>query len=77
MSPLVVTAEELIGYLTEVIDKYGDIPVVVYSATSGKIESVGQPAILTVTPSGEENGFQAYTYSPREDPSKPKAALLY
>ena len=41
MSPLVVTAEELIGYLTEVIDKYGDIPVVVYSATSGKIESVG------------------------------------
>lgn len=77
MTAQVVTAKELIGYLAKAADEFGDIPVIVYSATSGKIESVGQPMVVPVTLAGEVDGFQAYSYPPREDAPKLKAAILY
>lgn len=76
MTAQVVTAEELIEYLTDIVDEYGDIPVIINSETSGATESVGRPIVLPVTPVGELDGFQAYEYGRREGAPRTKAALI-
>ena len=76
MTAQVVTAEELVEYLTDIVDKYGDIPVIIDSETSGAVESVGRPIVLPVIPAGEVDGFQAYSYADQEDASQTKAALI-
>lgn len=76
MTALVVTTEELIGYLTEIVDKCGDIPVIINSPVSGAVESVGRPLITSVAPSGEVEGFQAYSYADQDNANQTKAALI-
>lgn len=76
MTPQVVTADELIEYLTDIVDEHGDIPVIAHSAASGEVESVGRPIVLAVTPTGEADGFQTYAYPPQEDTPQTKAALI-
>lgn len=77
MAAQIVTAEELIEHLTDIVDEHGNIPVIVYSAVSGEVESVGRPIVLAVTPTGETDGFQTYAYATQEDASCPKAALIH
>lgn len=77
MTAQVVTAEELIEYLTGIVDRHGDIPVITNNAASGALESVGQPLVLPVAPAGEADGFQAYSCAGREDTPQTKAALIY
>lgn len=76
MTAQVVTAEELIEYLTDIIDQHGDIPVIINSETSGAVESVGRPIVLPVIPTGEVDGFQAYEYGRQGDAPQTKAALI-
>lgn len=76
MNAQVVTAEELIEYLADIIDEHGDIPVIINSATSGAVESVGRPIVLPVIPAGQVDGFQAYKYGNQEDAPRTKAALI-
>lgn len=76
MTAQVVTAEELIEYLTDIVDRYGDIPVIINSETSGTVESIGRPMVLPVTPAGEVDGFQAYEYGRLENAPQTKAALI-
>lgn len=76
MSPQVVTAKELIEYLADIVDKHGDVPVIINSETSGATESVGRPIVLPVVPAGEVDGFQAYEYGRPEDTPQTKAALI-
>lgn len=76
MTAQVVTAEELIEYLTEIVDKHGDIPVIINSAFSGAIESIGRPMVQSVIPVKEVDGFQAYKYASQEDAPQTKAALI-
>lgn len=75
MTARVVTAEELIEYLTDIIEKHGDIPVVIDRADHGAVESVGRPAVVSVIPAGAVDGFQAYDYARRQD-TRVKAALI-
>lgn len=77
MAAQVVTVEELIGYLTEIADESGDIPVVTRNAASGEIESVGRPLVLPLIPTKEVDGFQAYSFTPQGDASNLKAAIIY
>lgn len=77
MAAQVVAAEELIEHLTDTVNEHGNIPVIVYSATSGEVESVGRPPVLAVTPTGEADGFQTYAYAPQKGTSYPKAALIH
>lgn len=77
MTAQVVTAEELIEYLTDIVDEHGDIPVVINSEASGVVESVGRPIVTPVIPAGEVDGFQAYECGRRqEDTPRTKAALI-
>lgn len=76
MAAQVVTAEELIEYLTDIVDEHGDIPVIINSETPGAVESVGRPIVLPVTPAGEVDGFQAYKHGRQEDTPQTKAALI-
>lgn len=76
MTSQVVTAKELIEYLADIVDQHGDIPVVINSAASGAVESVGQPLILPVVPAGDADGFQAYKYADKDDTPQTKAALI-
>lgn len=76
MTAQTVTAEELIEYLTEVVDRHGNIPVIINSETSGVVESVGRPIVLPVTAAGEVDGFQAYEYGSQEGAPQTKAALI-
>lgn len=76
MTAQVVTAEELIEYLADIVAEYGDIPVIINSETSGSPESVGRPIVLPVTPAGELDGFQTYEYGRQEDAPHTKAALI-
>lgn len=75
-APQVVTANELIEYLTDIVDEHGDIPVIVYGTASSEVESVGRPIVLAVSPAGDADGFQAYTCPPREGAPRTKAALI-
>lgn len=75
MTPCVVTAQELIEYLTDIIERHGDIPVVTDRADHGAVESVGRPAVVSVIPAGAVDGFQAYDYARRQD-SQTKAAII-
>lgn len=77
MTAQVVTAEELIEYLTDIVDQHGDIPVIIHSATSDEVESVGRPLVLSAAPTGEADGFQTYAFAPQEDAAYPKAALIH
>lgn len=76
MSAQVVTAEELVEYLTDIIEAHGDIPIVIGSESDGAVESVGRPIIVSVIPAGDADGFQAYDYADRQDASQIKAALI-
>lgn len=67
MNPQVVTVEELIEYLNEIVEAYGDIPAVVVSRVDGLVESVGRPRVLSLPPACTVDGFQAYNYAPRPD----------
>lgn len=76
MTAQVVTAEELIEYLTDIVEAHGDIPVVIDSGSDGAVESVGRPAVVSVIPAGDVDGFQAYDYARRQDAPQTKAALI-
>lgn len=76
MAAQVVTAEELIEYLADIIEAHGDLPVVIDSENDGAVESVGRPAVVSVIPAGDANGFQAYDYARRQDAPQTKAALI-
>ena len=67
MTAQVVTVEELIRYLNEIVEAYGDIPAVVASRVDGLVESVGRPKILSVPPAGAVDDYQAYNYTAGED----------
>lgn len=75
MTAQVVTAKELIEYLTDIIEKHGNIPVVIDRADHGAVESVGRPAVVSVIPAGAVDDFQAYDYARRQD-VQIKAALI-
>lgn len=77
MTAQVVTVKELIGYLTDIADQYGDIPVIIDSKVSGAIESIGRPVVRSAIPAGEVEGFQAYKYCRHEDAPQSKAALIH
>lgn len=67
MTAQVVTIEELIRYLNEIVEAYGDIPAVVASRVDGLVESVGRPKILSVPRACAVDGYQAYSYEAGED----------
>lgn len=67
MTAQVVAIEELIEYLTEIVEAYGDIPAVVASRVDGLVESVGRPKVLSLPPARAVDGFQAYVHTPRPD----------
>lgn len=75
MTAQVVTTKELIGYLADITERHGDIPVVIDRADHGAVESVGRPAVVSVIPAGAVDGFQAYDYARRQD-AQTKAALI-
>lgn len=75
MTAQVVTAKELIEYLSDIAEKHGDIPVVIDRPDRGAVESVGRPAVVSVIPAGAVDGFQAYDYARRQD-AQVKAALI-
>ena len=68
MTAQVVTAEELIEYLADIVETHGDIPVVIDSENDG--------AVVSVIPAGDVDGFQAYDYARRQDAPQAKAALI-
>lgn len=76
MLPQAVTAKQPVKHLTDIIDEYGNIPVVTGSRTAGTFESVEQPAVPTVTPTGEVGGFQAYEYASPEATRRTKAIFI-
>lgn len=79
MTAQIVTAEELIGYLADIVDKHGDIPVVIGSESGRDVESVGRPLILPAISAGDADGFQAYNYASLgapQDASQIKVALI-
>lgn len=75
MTAQIVTAKELIGHLTEIINRHGDVPVVIDRADHNAVESVGRPAVVSIIPAGAVDGFQAYDYARRQDVCV-KAALI-
>nr|DAV97201.1 MAG TPA: hypothetical protein [Caudoviricetes sp.] len=75
MTAQVVTAKELIGYLVDITEKHGDVPVVLDREDHGAVESVGRPSVVSVIPAGAVDGFQAYDYARRQD-AQIKAALI-
>lgn len=75
MDAQTVTAEELAEYLADIIEKHGNVPVVIDRADHGAVESVGRPAVVSVIPAGTVDGFQAYDYARRQD-AQIKAALI-
>lgn len=75
MTAQVVTAEELIGYLSDIVEKHGDVPVVIDRADHNAVESVGRPAVVSVIPAGTVDGFQAYDYAHHWG-AQAKAALI-
>lgn len=75
MTAQVVTAQELIEYLGDIVEKHGDVPVVIDREDHGAVESVGRPAVVSVIPAGAIGGFQAYDYAHRRD-AQIKAALI-
>lgn len=77
MTARIVTAEELIDYLSDIINEYGNIPVITGHQNVGVFESVGQPSVLTVNPTREVSGFQAYEYATPESARRTKAAFIY
>lgn len=75
MTAQVVTAQELIEYLADIVKNHGDLPVVIDRADHNAVESVGRPAVVSVIPAGAAGGFQAYDYARRQD-VQTKAALI-
>lgn len=75
MTAQVVTAEELIEYLTDIVKRHGDLPVVIDRPDKGAVKSVGRPAVVSLIPAGAVDGFQAYDYARRQD-VQVKAALI-
>lgn len=75
MTARIVTAKKLIEYLTDIVERYGDIPVVIDRADHDAVESAGRPTVISVIPAGTVDGFQAYDYACRKD-ARTKAALI-
>lgn len=75
MTAKVVTAEELIEYLGDIVKRHGNIPVVIDRPDNGAVVSVGRPAVVSVIPAGTVDSFQAYDYARRQD-TQIKAALI-
>lgn len=75
MTAQVVTAEELIEYLAGIVEKHGNIPVVIDRADHGAVESVRRPTVVHLIPAGAVDSFQAYDYARRQD-VQIKAALI-
>ena len=75
MTAQVVTTEELIEYLADIVKRHGNIPVVIDRADHNAVESVGRPSVVSVIPAGAVSGFQAYDYARRQD-AQIKAALI-
>lgn len=75
MGAQVVTAKELIEYLTDIVEKHGDVPAVIDRAGHNAVESVGRPSVVSVVPAGAVGDFQAYDYARRQD-VQVKAALI-
>ena len=75
MTAQVVTAEELIEYLADIVKRHGDIPVVIDRADHNAVESVGRPSVVSVIPAGAVGDFQAYDYARRQD-VQVKVALI-
>ena len=76
MTAQVVTAKELIGYLADIVEAHGDIPVIINGGDGTKAESIGRPAVVRVAPAGDVGDFQAYDYARRQDAHQIKAALI-
>lgn len=76
MTAQVVTIEELIEYLNEIVEAYGDIPAVVASRVDGLVESVGRPRVLSLSPARPVDDFQAYNYAPSSDAPQTEVALI-
>lgn len=76
ISNQIVTIEELIEYLGEIVEGYGDIPAVVDSASDKAVESVGRPLVVSVVPAGDVNGYQAYDYARDQDAPQTKVARI-
>lgn len=74
-APIVVTAEEVIKDLTDIVEKYGDVPVVIARTDDKAAESIGRPTVVSLAPSGTVDGFQAYDYKPLQD-TQVKAVLF-
>lgn len=75
MTARIVTAKELIEHLADIIEKHGDVPVVIDRPDHGAVESVNLPAVVSVIPAGAVDDFQAYDYARRQD-VQTKAALI-
>lgn len=75
MTAQVITAEELIEYLTDIVRRCGDMPVVIDRPDRGAVKSVGRPAVVPVIPAGVVDGFQAYDYARRQD-AQIKATII-
>lgn len=67
MTALDVTAKELIGYLTDIVEENGDVPVIIDRADHGAIESIGRPTVVPVNPHGTVGDFQAYKRARHRD----------
>lgn len=75
MTAQIVTAEKLVEYLTDIVRKHGDIPVIIDRPDHGAAESVRRLTVMSVIPAGAVDGFQAYEYARRQD-AQIKAARI-
>ena len=76
MTTQVVTAKELIEYLTGIIERHGDIPVITDRPDHGAAESVRRPAVVSVIPAGTVGSSQAYDYARRQDARTETAIII-
>lgn len=76
MTPRAITAKETIGYLVDIVEKYGDIPVIVHRVDHDAVGSISHPTVVSVTPDGSMGDFRAYKYALRQDGST-LAALIF
>lgn len=76
MSAQAVAVEEVIEYLTDIVDKRGDIPAIINSTASGAVESIGRPMVQSVIPAEEADGFQTCKYARPENTPQTKSTLI-
>lgn len=76
MTPCSITVKEVIAYLIDILEKHGDIPVILHREDHDAVESVGRPVAVSVAPAGSIGNFQVYKYTLRQDGST-LAALIH